>query len=189
MHAFRFFLGHQHRPIKLTVAVPLFLLLIVLLAGVPSAVAGTRSGQAPDPRGESTPWIWPTTSGREVAQAFRAPPHAYGRGHRGIDISAPIGTVVRSPADGVVAFRGVVVDRPLITIDHGGGLVTTFEPVVSTLTPGTVISAGDEIGQVNSGGHTLAGQLHVGLRWNCAYINPLLMFEKVPRAVLLPCCD
>ena len=104
-------------------------------------------------------------------------------------MAAPVGSMVRAPADGVVAFRGVVVDRPLITIDHGGGIVTTFEPLASTLTPGSVVHTGDEIGTVAVGGHSPEGELHLGVRWNDVYINPLLMFEKVPRAILLPCCQ
>lgn len=134
------------------------------------------------------PWLWPVDGTREVTAPFRAPAHDYGAGHRGIDLRAPVGSAVRSPADGVVAFRGVVVDRPLLTIDHGGGFVTTFEPLESTLAPGTPVSAGDEIGTVAVGGHSPAGQLHLGVRYNDVYINPMLMFGDVPRAILLPCC-
>ena len=103
-------------------------------------------------------------------------------------MSAPIGTVVHAPADGVVAFRETVVDRPLLTIDHGRGVVTTFEPVESTLTPGTAVVAGQEIGTVARGGHTPADELHLGVRYDDVYINPMLMFGEVPRAILLPCC-
>lgn len=154
-----------------------FLALLVLLPG---------SGLTP-PTPEP-PWLWPVDGPREVTAPFRAPAHDYGAGHRGIDLSAPIGSVVRSPADGVVAFRGVVVDRPLLTIDHGDGLVTTFEPVESALVPGTSVTAGEEIGTVAHGGHSPAGQLHLGVRYNDVYINPMLMFGDVPRAILLPCC-
>ena len=38
-----------------------------------------------------------------------------------------------------------------------------------------------------SGGHTPAGAVHVGVRWNGVYINPMLLFGGVERAVLLPC--
>lgn len=154
-----------------------FFALLILLPGA------SLAPPTPEP-----PWLWPVDGAREVTKPFRAPAHDYGPGHRGIDLAAPVGSVVRSPADGVVAFRGVVVDRPLLTIDHGDGLVTTFEPLVSTLAPGTPVSAGDEIGTVALGGHTPAGQLHLGVRYNDVYINPMLMFGDVPRAILLPCC-
>ncbi|KDA05494.1 hypothetical protein DC31_13365 [Microbacterium sp. CH12i] len=150
---------------------------------------GFLSGAALPPPSLDTPWAWPVDGSRHVVTPFQAPAHDYGPGHRGIDLAATIGSVVHAPADGVVAFRGVVVDRPLLTIDHGEGLVTTFEPVDSTLTPGTVVSAGDDIGTVVTGGHSPADQLHLGVRFNSVYINPMLMFGDVPRAILLPCCE
>jgi murein DD-endopeptidase MepM/ murein hydrolase activator NlpD len=154
-----------------------FLVLLFLLPGA-AVVPPT-----PDP-----PWAWPVEGARAVTSAFRAPAHDYGPGHRGIDMAAPVGTVVHAPADGVVAFRGTVVDRPLVTIDHGHGIVTTFEPLESALTPGTAVIAGQEIGTVGRGGHTPADELHLGVRYDDVYINPMLMFGDVPRAILLPCC-
>lgn len=132
--------------------------------------------------------MWPIDGAREITATFRAPSHDYGPGHRGVDLAASVGAVVRAPADGVVAFRGVVVDRPLITIEHGSGLVTTLEPVESELTPGAPVTRGEHIGTVATGGHTPAEELHLGVRWNDVYINPLVLFEMVPRAILLPCC-
>jgi murein DD-endopeptidase MepM/ murein hydrolase activator NlpD len=138
--------------------------------------------------GESPDWLWPVEGPHTVVVAYRAPAHEYGPGHRGIDVAAGIGDPVRAPADGVVAFRGTVVDRPLITIEHAGGYVTTFEPLLSDLSPGDAVAAGDVIGTVDAGGHAAAGTLHVGVRLHGVYINPLLLFGDVPRAVLLPCC-
>lgn len=169
----------------------LVLVCLFLLAVLPrsaGALAATASGGADSPDAE-TSWTWPVESARHITEPFRAPSHAYGPGHRGIDLSAPVGSVIRAPAHGVIAFRGVVVDRPLITIDHGAGVVTTYEPVTSTLTPGSAVSAGDKIGTVATGGHTPAGEMHLGVRWNDVYINPQLMFGEVPRAILLPCCE
>ncbi|WP_228479687.1 murein hydrolase activator EnvC family protein [Microbacterium abyssi] len=138
---------------------------------------------------ERDDWPWPVAGPHDVVEPFRAPAHDYGPGHRGIDIAADAGTVVHAPADGVVAFRGVVVDRPLLTIDHGDGVVTTFEPLESDLSVGAVVHAGDVIGTVATGGHATVGTLHVGVRVNGVYVNPMLMFGDVPRAILLPCCD
>lgn len=134
-------------------------------------------------------WRWPVDGARSVVEPFRAPAHEYGPGHRGMDVAAAAGAVVIAPAPGVVAFRGAVVDRPLITIDHGGGRVSTWEPVSSTLSPGDSVDAGDPMGTVAAGGHAAGGTLHVGVRLDGHYINPLPLFGKVPRAVLLPCCE
>ncbi|MFD6699001.1 MULTISPECIES: murein hydrolase activator EnvC family protein [unclassified Microbacterium] len=152
-------------------------------AGSGSA-AGRGSGSAPSPLPDHD-WLWPAEGARSVIVPFRAPAHDYGPGHRGMDIAAI--DDVRAPADGVVAYLGTVVDRPLLTIDHGNGLVTTLEPAQSALAPGATVHRGDVIATVSTGGHTPAGALHIGVRWNGVYVNPMLLFGDVPRAVLLPC--
>lgn len=168
----------------------LLLVLILFVPGISTAAAAPAAAGSSSPRETSSPpWLWPVDGPRTLVQPYRAPAHAYGAGHRGVDVPAPPGTSVHAPADGVVAFAGVVVDRPLLTIDHGDGHVSTFEPVVASLSPGDPVAAGDPIGIVATGGHVAASSLHVGVRRDGDYINPMLLFGKVSRAVLLPCCD
>ncbi|HWM16294.1 MAG TPA: M23 family metallopeptidase [Microbacterium sp.] len=132
-------------------------------------------------------WVWPAERFR-LARGYVAPPHEYGPGHRGIDVRL-LGTArVRAPADGVAAFTGSVAGRGILTIDHGDGLVTTLEPVETTLTPGAPVSRGEDVATLSTGGHTAGGTVHFGVRLNGAYINPMLLLGGVPRAVLLPCC-
>lgn len=167
--------------------ISLLLIPALLALGVPADAASASTAAAT--AGVTIPhWSWPVAGGVIVSAPFRAPAHEYGAGHRGIDLAAEVAAVVSAPAAGTVAFRGTVVDRPLLTIDHGGGYVSTFEPLLSTLTPGDVVSAGEPIGRVSVGGHTSPGALHVGARLDGTYINPLLLFGEVERAVLLPCC-
>lgn len=162
----------------------LLLLIIVFLAPpIPTSARASPSGNPAHPT-----WRWPVDAPRAVATPFRAPAHEFGAGHRGIDLAVAQGVVVRAPAAGTVAFRGIVVDRPLVTIEHPGGYVSTFEPVSSALSPGDTVTPGDEIGTVTTGGHSLPGTFHLGVRLDGAYMNPLLLFGPVPRAVLLPCC-
>ena len=132
-------------------------------------------------------WQWPVAPPRIVAP-FVAPAHEYGPGHRGIDLAAARGAEVHTPAAGTIAFVGRVAGRPLLTIDHGDGLVTTLEPVSATVTIGDAVAAGDVVGVTDAGGHTPPGAVHFGVRRNGAYINPMLLLGEVPRAVLLPCC-
>lgn len=131
-------------------------------------------------------WIWPV-SGFRVVAPYVQPAHRYAPGHRGIDVE-PADAVVVAPADGVIAFAGTVADRPLVTIDHGDGLVTTLEPVASELLAGTIVRRGEVVGAVSIGGHAPPGSVHFGVRLHGEYINPLLLLGGIPRAVLLPCC-
>jgi len=150
------------------------ILVLVALAAVSAAPALAERG-----------WVWPV-SPVQIVRAYEAPAHDYGPGHRGIDLRAE--GPIRSPADGVVAFAGTVVDRDVLTIDHGDGLVSTLEPVTSELNPGEPVMRGAVVGAVSDGGHAGAGTVHFGVRLHGEYVNPLLLLGGVPRAVLLPCC-
>ncbi len=133
-------------------------------------------------------WVWPADAFR-LSRVYVAPAHQYGPGHRGIDLALIGSRAVRAPADGVVAFAGRVAGRGVLTIDHGGGLVTTLEPVDTTLVPGASVRRGEDVGTLALGGHAAAGDLHFGVRLHGEYINPMVLLGGVPRAVLLPCCD
>lgn len=132
-------------------------------------------------------WVWPLAQ-FTLVRPYVAPAHAYGPGHRGIDLKPLASVPVRAPAAGTVAFSGMVAGRGILTIDHGDGLVTTLEPIETALAPGTPVGRGEDVGTVAVGGHTAPGALHFGVRLDGEYINPLLMLGGVPRAVLLPCC-
>src|SRR5688572_29932357 len=61
-----------------------------------------------------------------VVQAFRAPATRYGAGHRGVDLRARPGTPVRAALGGTVTSAGMVAGTPWVTLNHGGGLSTTY---------------------------------------------------------------
>jgi len=131
-------------------------------------------------------WAWPVAAPHPIARPYLAPAGPYGPGHRGIDIRAPAGAEVRAPADGVVHFAGVVVDRPVRSIDHGGGVLSSYEPVVTTLAEGDVVRRGQVIGTLAAGHCTAGTCLHFGVRVDGRYVSPLLFLGGQPRAVLLP---
>jgi len=169
---------------------------VVALSGAGSSGAAQAVGPAPgtgapapddaaSPRGSG--WVWPAHPVR-IAQPFVAPPHAYGPGHRGIDLRPLGGDDIVAPEAGIVAFSGPVAGRGVLTIDHGDGLVTTLEPIESPLTAGAPVERGDVVGTVSLGGHVEPGTFHFGVRLDGEYINPLVLLGGVPRAVLLPCC-
>ena len=161
--------------------------LVVLVALLMVSSARSARG-APDADLADLGWQWPVRPVL-IERAFVAPAHDYAPGHRGIDLRPTLDDDVRAPADGVVAFAGSVAGRGILTIDHGGGLVTTFEPVVTELAVGAVVAQGDVVASLTGGGHSAPGTVHFGVRLDGEYINPVLLLGGVPRAVLLPCCD
>lgn len=130
-------------------------------------------------------WDWPTPRPHRIVEPFRAPATRYSAGHRGIDIAAVEGTAIVAPADGVVHFAGVVVDRPVLSIRHADGVISSMEPVIASVTEGDSVARGDEVGVVGTGGHC-AGCIHLGVRLDGDYVSPLLFLGGIPRAVLLP---
>lgn len=166
-----------------------------VVGGAWSTGAWSTSAQATDERavGSSAPpavtqrgsWAWPVPS-HVVTAPYAAPATRYAAGHRGIDLAAPPGAVVTAPDDAMVRFVGVVVDRPVLTLDHGDGVLSSYEPVASEMTVGSVVGRGAVIGSVAAGGHCDGGCLHVGVRIAGEYVSPLLFFAKVPPSILLP---
>jgi murein DD-endopeptidase MepM/ murein hydrolase activator NlpD len=186
-------------PRMLTLAILTALLVVLPLGGTPSAgaaqvhtrghsdstggvAAGDAAGGAAAIRGS---WRWPVGPPHPLARPYLAPPTPYAAGHRGIDIRAEDGTPVRAPDDGVVHFVGVVVDRAVISIDHGDGVLSSFEPVTSSLGTGDAVLRGEVIGTLLAG-HCTTPCLHLGARVDGAYVNPLLFLDGVPWSVLLP---
>ena len=118
---------------------------------------------------------------------FDPPPKPWLSGHRGVNLGAAAdGAPVTSPAAGTVSFVGVVVDRPVITIDHGDGLRSSFEPVDSALAAGAPVAAGQVIGTVRPGHCAAAPCLHWGVRRGEDYVDPLQFVMDLRPSVLLP---
>ena len=173
----------------------LMLLALVSVAGVPTPVAGPVPGRVPglaagavaggpDSVASGPVWAWPVAAPHTVVRPFLAPATRYSAGHRGIDIAASE-PLVRAPADGTVHFAGTVVDRPVISIAHDGGLLSSFEPVAPVVARGDAVRRGDVIGTVQ-GGHCAQPCVHFGVRLDGEYVSPLLLLGGVPRAILLP---
>ena len=131
-------------------------------------------------------WSWPLPPVPRLVRGFDPPAQRWLSGHRGADLQAAPGDTVRAPSGGIVSFAGHIVDRPVIVINHGSGLLSSFEPVRSTLEVGAIVSEGDEIGMVGAGAHCDALCLHWGLRLDGEYIDPLLTIIDTRPSILLP---
>jgi murein DD-endopeptidase MepM/ murein hydrolase activator NlpD len=123
-----------------------------------------------------------------AARLFDRPASPWGPGHRGIDVVAATGDAVLAPGDGIVTFAGVVVNRGVVAIDHGGTLRSSIEPVVPAVAVGDHVRAGDPLGVVSDEpGHCApATCVHWGVRFGNDYVNPLDVLAGYGRIVLLP---
>ena len=96
-------------------------------------------------------------------------------GHWGVDLSAPVGTQVRSVAGGAVTFAGSVAGMRSVTVDHGGGLRSTYSYLSAVaVEPGT-ISKGTVLGR--SGEDHGVAALHFSIRAGGRYVDPMVVLN------------
>ncbi len=118
-------------------------------------------------------WTWPIDG--PIVRGYDPPADPYGSGHRGIDIGAPAGTVVVAPAPGTVTFAGRVAGYLFLTIDHGGGVSSTYSWLSALLVhEGDVVTRGEPVARSGYGhpGDTV-DSLHMGVKLDGAYVDPL----------------
>lgn len=80
----------------------------------------------------------------------------------------------------------MVAGRGVVSIDHGGGLRTTYEPLIAQVSAGQRVALGAVIGLLLPGHTGCAGAcLHWGLRRGAEYLDPLGLLTS-GRVRLLP---
>ena len=126
----------------------------------------------------------PPLDGR-IVRGFDAPPSPYAAGHRGVDLAARAGAVVRAAAAGRVYFAGVVAGTGTVSVDHGNGWRTSYQPVTPSVATGDVVAAGDRIGSLVLGHCGAAACLHWGLTDGETYLDPSA-YAELPVIRLLP---
>jgi murein DD-endopeptidase MepM/ murein hydrolase activator NlpD len=97
------------------------------------------------------------------------------RFHQGLDISAPEGTPVRAPADGVVVkARRYGGYGNVIYLSHGNGLVTRYGHLKEfKAKPGQRIQRGDVVALVGNTGRSTAPHLHYEVLLHNRRVNPM----------------
>ena len=164
------------------------LMTAAVLAGALVALAiAAPAASGPQPAVPSGGYALPLAGEPEVARAFEAPPELWSAGHRGVDLRTVTGALVRTPAEGVVAFVGVIAGRGVVTVTHPDGRRTTLEPVSSSVVVGTRLAQGDPVGTVqDAGSHCApAACLHWGVRSLTDYVDPLALLPGAGPVVLL----
>lgn len=112
----------------------------------------------------------------EVLRGFEPPSNRFGPGHRGIDFGSSAGTAVGASGAGTVSFAGPVATDLFVTIEHSGGIATTYSFLSRVdVSRGDLVAQGQVIG-ASGGGHPggPAG-LHFGAKLNGDYIDPRLL--------------
>lgn len=149
-------------------------LLVLALAGAPPAAA------------EAARLQWPLRPAPAITRVFDAPKPNWTRGHRGVDLAGSPGQPVYAGAAGIVVFAGELAGRPLVSVEHPGGLRTSYEPVRSAVRAGQRVDGGTVLGVLIDGhpGCPARACLHWGAMWGPAaradYVDPLGLLAQTP---------
>ncbi|MEZ0494256.1 peptidoglycan DD-metalloendopeptidase family protein [Kineococcus sp. TBRC 1896] len=157
-----------------------------LVVAVPPPVDAPPHAPAPAPGRGTTArtWTWPVDPPR-VVRTFDDVGR-YAAGHRGVDLAAAPGAPVVAVAAGEVTFAGPVAGRGVVVVAHVDGLRTTYEPLDASVRSGQTVVAGAVLGSLAAQPrHCPASCLHLGLRRDETYLDPLARLRGAPP-VLLP---
>jgi len=154
---------------------------------MPAAAPGVASPAAPGFPVPISEFGWPLLPVPTVSRPFQPPSRPYGPGHRGADLVGTEARPVLSAGAGVVIYAGLLADRGVVSVDHAGGLRTTYEPIIEGVRAGQVVAKGQVLGTLAAGhlGCPAPACLHWGLRRGREYLDPLLLVRPV-HVRLLP---
>lgn len=135
-----------------------------------------------------------------IVRGFEASAGTYGPGHRGVDVGGRVGEAVRAPAGGRVEFAGPVAGVTWVSLLVAPGVTVTVGPLLDAqVAAGQRVRALAPVGRLGPGhgpalgpGHQPAHvpaygmALHLGLRVDGVYVDPLPYLLDRPRPRLAP---
>ncbi|PWV85549.1 Peptidase family M23 [Prauserella marina] len=176
----------RRAPTPLTAAT-LTVLAALAVVFTPAVLAPAGAGQPGRPVADPR-FSWPLSPSPVVSRPFDPPGHAYGPGHRGVDLAAKENQEVLAAGAGLVLYAGDLAGRGVVSIEHDGGLRTTYEPVSPRVAVGDQVHQGQVIGTVVAGhaGCATAVCLHWGVRRVTEYLDPLRLVRTGTALRLKP---
>jgi len=132
----------------------------------------------PDFDGTAPAFVWPIEG--PVISTFGLRKSGW---HGGVDIKAPVGTLVQAAAPGVVITSGVQARYGLVVkIEHKQGFVTVYaHNDVNLVEVGDRVEVGDTIALVGRTGRATTDHLHFEIRYAGRAYNPLYLLPLPPR--------
>jgi murein DD-endopeptidase MepM/ murein hydrolase activator NlpD len=128
-----------------------------------------------------TPSGWPIKGWVSSPFGIRADPFT-GRlsMHTGVDIAAPIGTVIHAMGDGVITYSGPRFGYGnMVEINHGHGYRTRYAHLEQELVRvGDRVSKGQPIGLLGDTGRSTGPHVHVEVLVDNRKVNPISFLEK-----------
>lgn len=129
-------------------------------------------------------WVHPATQARYASgYGFRGGiPGLTSAGlHNGVDLAAPAGYPIRAASAGTVIYTGngarqYGLSGWVVAIDHGNGIVTTYNHMYQAgvlVTKGQEVREGEIIALVGSSGRSTGPHLHFSVRMNGATVDPV----------------
>jgi murein DD-endopeptidase MepM/ murein hydrolase activator NlpD len=103
--------------------------------------------------------------------------------HKGIDLDANVGDVVKSAADGIVSFVGVKNGYGnVVEVDHGNGYSTLYAHNSALVVKvGDLVRAGQQVAKAGSTGRSTGAHIHFEVHENGVAVNPLPFLESIKR--------
>ena len=137
-------------------------------------------------------WQTPFDSPHRLVRQYLQPASDYSSGHRGVDYEVEPNEPLYAPADGVISVSRLIVNRGVLAIKHGAGLVSELEPACSDLAVGTSVQKGDVVAWVCAPDDTYSPHcpddfcIHFSLRSEGRYLSPLALIGGLNPSRLLP---
>lgn len=140
----------------------------------------------------SNSWQVPFDSPHRLVRQYLQPASDYSSGHRGVDYEIEPGEPLFATADGEITVSRLIVNRGVLAIKHGSGMVSEIEPACSDLEVGSQVTKGQEIAWACPAEETYSQHcsedtcIHFSLRREGKYLSPLALIGGLNPSRLLP---